>query len=111
MKMRRGVARSFDAGSGERIKIGTSLHFEDPPRITAGRFKNGLIIIIFALFSFYLISCSNGPKNEDKRKSAKEIMHDYSENLANAPDKARKAAALEEKRNASQEEAIKELDK
>ncbi len=68
-------------------------------------------VIIGILLTLSLVSCSGGPKDESKGKSAGEVMTEYSQTLSKAPDRAKAAVQMEEKRNASQDEAMKELDK
>lgn len=72
---------------------------------------NNVLVIVMVLLTASLVSCSNGPKDENKGKSAGEVLTEYSQTLSKAPDKAKAAMQLEEKRNASQDEVMKELDK
>jgi len=72
---------------------------------------NNILIIVLILLASSLVSCSNGPRDESKGKTAGEVMTEYSQTLSKAPDKARAAVQLEEKRNASQDEVVKELDR
>jgi len=68
------------------------------------------MVIVFILTAT-LVSCSKDGKDEGKGKSAGEVMTEYTQTLSKAPDKARAAVRIEEKRNASQDEIMKELDK
>ncbi len=69
------------------------------------------ILVTVLVLSATLVSCSSGGKDESKGKSAGEVMTEYTQTLSKAPDKARAAVRIEEKRNVSQDEIMKELDK
>ncbi len=69
------------------------------------------VLVVVSIMSATLISCSRGGKDESKGKSAGEVMTEYSQTLGKAPDKAKAAVQIEEKRSASQDEIMKELDK
>lgn len=74
----------------------------------AGKVIKNALLIASALF--FCASCTDSSKKEEP-KSAREIMHTYTETLAKSPQKAKEAAALAEKRNEQEEKAIKELEK
>ncbi len=68
-------------------------------------------VLAILMLSSVLASCSNGTKDESKGKSAGEVMREYTDTLSKAPSKAKAAVELENKRNASQDAIMKELDK
>lgn len=65
--------------------------------------------LILAALAVTLVACSGGEKKENK--SAGEIMKDYSETLATAPEKAKAAAEKARERDAGVEKLMKELDR
>lgn len=65
--------------------------------------------LILAALAVTLVACSGGEKKESK--SAGEIMKDYSETLATAPEKAKAAAEKARERDAGVEKLMKELDR
>lgn len=65
--------------------------------------------LILAALAVMLVACSGG-ENKDS-KSAREIMKDYSDTLATAPEKAKAAAEKARERDEGVERMMKELDK
>ncbi|MBI5599393.1 MAG: hypothetical protein HY890_06610 [Deltaproteobacteria bacterium] len=68
-------------------------------------------LVFLVLFLFLATSCSDKGKEDGERKSAGEIMRKYTETLATAPGKAKKAGEAVEKRNKEEEELLKEADR
>ncbi|MBI5468600.1 MAG: hypothetical protein HY891_05645 [Deltaproteobacteria bacterium] len=65
--------------------------------------------LILAALAVMLVSCSGGEKKEGK--SAGEIMKNYSDTLASAPEKAKAAVEKSDERTSGTEKMMKELEK
>jgi len=65
--------------------------------------------LILAVLAVTLVACSSGEKKESK--SAGEIMKEYSDTLATAPEKAKAVAEKAEERASGMDKMMKELDK
>lgn len=68
-------------------------------------------VIFLAALAFMLVACSGNEKGDEKGKSAGEIMKNYTDTLATAPDKARDAAKKVNEQASETEKMIKDLDK
>lgn len=65
--------------------------------------------LVLAALAVMLVACSGGEKKEGK--SAGEIMKNYSDTLATAPEKAKAAVEKSDERTADMDKMMKELDK
>ncbi|MBI5587615.1 MAG: hypothetical protein HY889_04525 [Deltaproteobacteria bacterium] len=66
-------------------------------------------VALLAALAAALLSCSNGEKKESK--PAAEIMKNYTDTLAAAPEKAKKTVEKSDERTSSMDRMMKELDK
>ncbi|MBI5235060.1 MAG: hypothetical protein HY886_02295 [Deltaproteobacteria bacterium] len=69
------------------------------------------ILFVCLTLSLALWACSSDKKKEEERPSVKEVVDKYTDTLVTAPEKARAARDLTEKRAEAEKKAIEEATK